>query len=65
MKEPGLDDGTVYTLGRRGHSTDHRPDLKQMIVGAVLDAEGRPIHVVWGIPAGKNTPGVLVTSYRT
>jgi transposase len=31
------------TLGRRGHSKDHRPDLKQMVVGAVLDGHGRPI----------------------
>jgi hypothetical protein len=31
------------TTGQRGHSKDHRPDLKQMIVGAILDAEGRPI----------------------
>ena len=31
------------TLGRRGHSKDHRPDLKQMVVGAVLDGQGRPI----------------------
>ncbi len=31
------------TLGRHGHSRDHRPDLKQMIVGMVLDDEGRPI----------------------
>ena len=31
------------TIGQRGHSKDHRPDLTQMIVGAVLDAEGRPI----------------------
>ena len=31
------------TIGQRGYSKDHRPDLKQMIVGAVLDAEGRPI----------------------
>jgi transposase len=31
------------TIGPRGHSKDHRPDLKPMIVGAVLDAEGRPI----------------------
>jgi arginine repressor len=31
------------TVGQRGYSKDHRPDLKQMIVGAVLDAEGRPI----------------------
>jgi Transposase DDE domain len=31
------------TLGCYGHSKDHRPDLMQMIVGAVLDGEGRPI----------------------
>ena len=31
------------TLGRHGHSWDHRPDLKQMVVGRVLDGEGRPV----------------------
>ena len=31
------------TIGRYGHSKDHRPDRKQMVVGAVLDGEGRPI----------------------
>ena len=31
------------TLGARGHSKDHRPDLNQMIVGVVIDADGRPI----------------------
>lgn len=31
------------TLGQRGHSKDHRPDLKQMVVAAVLDGEGRPL----------------------
>ena len=31
------------TIGRRGNSKDHRPDLKQMVVGAVLDDEGRPL----------------------
>jgi hypothetical protein len=30
-------------LGQYGHSKDHRPDLSQMIVGAVLDGEGRPL----------------------
>jgi len=30
-------------LGRRGFSKDHRPDLHQMVVGAVLDDNGRPI----------------------
>ncbi len=31
------------TLGERGYSKDHRPDLNQMVVGAVLDSRGRPI----------------------
>jgi transposase len=31
------------TLGQYGHSKDHRPDLKQMVVAAVLDGEGRPL----------------------
>ncbi len=31
------------SLGQRGNSKDHRPDLKQMVVGAVLDGDGRPI----------------------
>ena len=31
------------TLGCNGHSKDHRPDLKQMVVGMVMDGEGRPI----------------------
>ena len=31
------------TLGERGYSKDHRPDLMQMIVGVVIDADGRPV----------------------
>ncbi len=30
-------------IGRHGHSKDSRPDLKQMVVGAILDSEGHPI----------------------
>jgi len=31
------------TIGQRGFSKDHRPDLKQMVVGAVIDDKGQPI----------------------
>jgi transposase len=31
------------TLGQRGHSKDHRPDLMQLVLCVVIDAEGRPI----------------------
>ena len=30
-------------LGKHGHSKDHRPDLKQMVIGVVIDNHGRPI----------------------
>lgn len=28
------------------------------------DSSNRPIHVVWGIPSGRDAPAVLVTAYR-
>jgi len=31
------------TLGKRGNSKDHRPDLNQMIVGVVIDDNGKPV----------------------
>jgi len=30
-------------LGQYGHSKDHRPDCKQMVIGVLLDSEGRPL----------------------
>lgn len=31
------------TIGHYGYSKDHRPDLKQMVVGMVLDGKGYPL----------------------
>ena len=31
------------TLGRHGHSKDHRPDLAQMILAVLVDGDGRPV----------------------
>ena len=28
------------------------------------DGDDRPIHVVWGIPSGYDSPAVLITAYR-
>ena len=35
--------GEGETLGERGYSKDYRPDLNQMILGLVVDGDGRPI----------------------
>ena len=31
------------TLGQRGYSKDHRPDLRQMILAVLIDVVGRPV----------------------
>jgi transposase len=31
------------TLGQYGHSKDHRPDLRQIVVAVVLDQDGNPV----------------------
>jgi hypothetical protein len=28
------------------------------------DANGHPIHILWGIPSGKSGPAVVITGYR-
>lgn len=30
-------------LGQKGHSKDHRPDLNQVVVGVVIDTNGKPV----------------------
>jgi hypothetical protein len=47
------------TLGKRGHSKDHRPDLMQMVLGVVVDAEGHPVcSEMW--PGNTADVGVLL-----
>jgi transposase len=31
------------SIGQRGISKDHRPDLKQMVLGVIIDDKGQPI----------------------
>ena len=45
-----MDTTTLYfegrggdTLGERGHSKDYRPHLNQMVVGIIMDQNGRPV----------------------
>ena len=53
----GVDDAILvedYPTASRGPSVLVRQE----------DSKGRPLHVVWGIPAGRHGPAVLVTAYR-
>ena len=49
------------TLGQRGFSKDHRPDLDQMILAVLLDGDGRPVCTeMW--PGNTADVGSLVPS---
>lgn len=44
---------------------DYRDRIRGPSVLALQhDADGRPIHVVWAVPAGERRPAILVTAYR-
>jgi transposase len=36
-------EGQGGSIGKRGFSKDHRPDLNQMVVGAIIDDKGKPV----------------------
>jgi len=36
-------EGQGGSIGKRGHSKDHRPDLNQMVVGVIIDDKGKPV----------------------
>jgi len=54
------------TLGQNGHSKDFRPDLKQWVVGVVLDNEGTPVcSFLWPGTADVTTLVPVVDRLKT
>jgi hypothetical protein len=45
------------TIGERGHSKDYRPHLNQMILGVVIDQQGRPVcSEMWPVTPPTSRP---------
>jgi hypothetical protein len=55
------------SLGQYGHSKDHRPDLKQLVLGMLLAGDGRPVSCeIWpGNRADSTTLLPVVERLRT
>ena len=66
LAEDGILAGEVLDAAGRAVVVADYPDYPKGPCVLVLnrDADGRPIHTVWGIPKGCASPAVLVTAYR-
>ncbi|MEK6777984.1 MAG: DUF4258 domain-containing protein [bacterium] len=74
ISEHGYDELAADSLSARevmagvydGFVVEDYPDYPKGPCVLVLqkDRDGQPIHVVWGIPKGHESPAVLVTAYR-
>ncbi len=62
----GLSARDALVSVRAGAIVEDYPDYLKGPCVLVLqkDRQGKPIHVVWGIPKGKSSPAFLVTAYR-
>ena len=66
LAQDGIAARDIVVAAEDGVVIEDYPDYPKGPCVLVLqkDAAGNPIHVVWGIPKGAESPAVLVTAYR-
>jgi hypothetical protein len=62
----GLEVGEILQTIDSAVVLEDYPDFRKGPAVLLLqkDRENRPIYTVWGIPAGREEPAVLITAYR-
>lgn len=66
LAEDGLLAREIVSGAETGRVVEDYPEYPKGPCVLVLqrDSEGRPVHVVWGIPKNASSPAVLVTAYK-
>ena len=66
LAKDGILPGEALTGITTAIAVEDYPDRRRgpSVLALQNDANGRLIHVLWGIPAGRRRPAVLVTAYR-
>lgn len=66
LADDGLGVDEILSGISRAVVLEEYPDYPKGPAVLVLqsDAEGNPVHAVWGIPRSYNNPAVLVTAYK-
>ena len=66
MAEDGISARDVIAGLPSAVSVEEYPDYPKgpCVLVVEKDAEEKPLHVVWGIPKGAQTPAIIVTAYR-
>src|SRR2546430_8084826 len=66
LADDGLSVDDVLAGAASAQVIEEYPDYPKGPALLVLQraSNGGPVHAVWGIPRGYNTPAVLVTAYR-
>lgn len=66
LAEDGLHLRDVINVMKNAALVEDYPDYAKWPCVLVLeyDRTNQPVHVVWGIPAGRKSPAVVVTAYR-